>query len=80
MYQTQIQKWGNSQGVRIPKMILDQVAIQDNTKIEIMVKDGDIIIKKAVPKTFKELIAGYENQEYKFQEWDTGALVGREEF
>lgn len=80
MYQTQIQKWGNSQGIRIPKIILDQVSIRDNTRIEIIVKDESIILKKISPKTFKELVSGYENSGYRYEEFDTGLPVGREEF
>ena len=42
-----IQKWGNSQGIRIPKIILEQSGIAENDKVEIIVKDNSIILKKA---------------------------------
>lgn len=34
--------------------------------------------KNEKPKTFKELIKGFEG-EYKFEEWDTGKPVGNED-
>lgn len=79
MYQTQIQSWGNSQAVRLPKNILESAQFNLDEKVEIQVVDGSIVIKKAKPKTFKELIAGYEGK-HDYEEWDTGRPVGREVF
>lgn len=79
MYQTQIQSWGNSQAVRLPKALLESAQLNLDEKVEIQVVDGNIVIKKAKPKTFKELIAGYEGT-YKYEEWDTGKPVGKEVF
>lgn len=81
MFNTQITQWGNSQGIRIPKQILESlsIAIGENVNIEIDAKKECITIKKAFPKTFNELIAGYEG-EYKYEEWDTGKPTGREIF
>ena len=42
-----IQKWGNSQGVRIPKVILDSVNWSENEKIVIIVDNGKLVIEKA---------------------------------
>ena len=36
---TTIQKWGNSQGVRIPKILLDTVKWSENEEIVIIVKN-----------------------------------------
>ena len=44
---TMIQKWGNSQGVRIPKVILDSVNWSENEKIVIIVENGKLVIEKA---------------------------------
>ena len=44
---TTIQKWGNSQGVRIPKMLLDSVNWSENEQIVIIVDNGKLIIEKA---------------------------------
>jgi antitoxin MazE len=39
-----IQKWGNSLGIRIPKAIIEQVALSENSEVEIEHRDGAIII------------------------------------
>jgi len=39
-----IQKWGNSLGIRIPKTIIDQAKLDENSKVEIEHKNGNIII------------------------------------
>lgn len=79
MYQTQIQSWGNSQAIRLPKALLKSAQLDLNEKVEIQVVDGNIVIKKSKPKTFRELIAGYEGT-YDYEEWDTGEPVGKEVF
>ena len=41
---TTIQKWGNSQGVRIPKVILDTVNWAEDEQIIIVVDNGKIVM------------------------------------
>lgn len=76
---TTIQKWGNSQGVRIPKILLDTVKWSDNEQIMIVVDDGKLIIEKAKNKrkNIKELFANYEG-DYKPIEVDWGEPEGEE--
>ncbi len=38
----QLVKWGNSHAVRIPKTVLDQVAIREGDELEIRVEEGRI--------------------------------------
>ena len=76
-----IVKLGNSQGVRLPKHILDSVNLSRNDAVDITT-DGDIIIirklkTKKKHKTFEERMAGW-NGEYVPEEWDTGNPVGNE--
>ena len=47
MYAT-IQKWGNSQGLRIPKPLLDALGLRENDRVELTQTDEVIQIKKAV--------------------------------
>lgn len=79
MYTT-IQKWGNSQAIRLPKSILEMVKLHENDKVEIKVQDGNLVI---VPikkhKTLEERIAGYKG-DYTCSEWDTGKSTGKEAF
>ncbi|EGQ76178.1 hypothetical protein HMPREF9094_2631 [Fusobacterium animalis ATCC 51191] len=41
-----VQKWGNSQGIRLPKKILKDLKIDINDKIEISLNGEEIILKK----------------------------------
>ena len=76
---TTIQKWGNSQGIRIPKMLLDSVNWSDDEQIIIEVEDGKLIMEKAKGKrkNIKELFENY-NEDYKPTEVDWGKLEGAE--
>ena len=75
---TTIQKWGNSQGVRIPKILLDTVNWAENEKIVILVEDDKLIIEKAEPrKNIRELFKDYDG-EYEPVQIDWGDPVGDE--
>lgn len=72
-----IQKWGNSQGIRLPKNVLAAARLQENDDVEIVAGQEAITLRKRRPKTLDELFAGYEG-DYRPVEFDTGADVGRE--
>lgn len=77
---TTIQKWGNSQGVRIPKMLLDSVKWAENEQIVILVENNKLVIEKAKEKkrkNIKELFADYK-EEYTPIEIDWGKPEGEE--
>ena len=77
MYTT-IQKWGNSNAIRIPKTILEMTKLSENDKVELRVQDGNITIipvKKHI--SLAERIAEYE-EGYKCEEWDVGTPKGKE--
>ncbi len=75
---TTIQKWGNSQGVRIPKFILDTVQWSTDEQIVLIADKDTIIIKKAEPrKNIKELFTDFDG-EYSPVEVDWGEPNGEE--
>jgi len=79
---TTIQKWGNSQGVRLPKVILESAALKENDQVDVIVDDDAIIIKKAARKrrakvSLEELFENYTG-DYQPVEYDWGKPVGRE--
>ena len=76
---TTIQKWGNSQGVRIPKVILDTVNWAENEQIILVVNNGKIIMEKAKNKrkNIKELFENYKGK-YEPTEMDWGEPKGEE--
>ena len=78
MYST-IQKWGNSQAIRLPKGILEAADMHENDRVEINAEDDTIIIKRANKKHMKleERIADYTSG-HKPSEWDTGEKKGSE--
>lgn len=78
MYTT-IQKWGNSQGIRIPKQLLEDLNLRESDRVEIDRQQDAIIIRKAGKKhkTLEERLAGFKGS-YEFSEWDTGSPVGNE--
>ena len=80
---TKIQKWGNSQGVRFPKTILEEVKMFIGDEVNISVEDGKIIVE---PVTrihgrfdIKELVAQMPD-DYEVEEVDWGMPVGKEEW
>jgi len=46
--QTTIVKWGNSQVIRLPKILLNSVNLTDSDTVDIIVENESIIIKKAI--------------------------------
>jgi antitoxin MazE len=80
MYTT-IQKWGNSQAIRLPKGILEAVDLHENDRVEINA-DNDIIVIRRMNRRHKKLeerLADY-NGDYKASEWNTGVVKGNEEW
>jgi len=75
-----IQKWGNSKAVRIPKAALSTAGFKEKDKVEIVVKEGAIVLKKSgfVHRTLKERLSGYERT-IVAPEYDTASL-GEERF
>ena len=76
-----IQRWGNSQAIRIPKAVLDTTSLKENDTLEITVEDNIITLKK-IEKKYKsldELFKDYTGN-YKCAEHDTGKPYGKEVF
>ncbi len=75
-----IQKWGNSQGIRIPKAFLDAMGMSENDTVELQRVDDGIIIKKLQTKkslTLSDIFQGYDENEQQ-EEYDWGKPTGRE--
>lgn len=75
-----IKKWGNSQGVRLPKNILEAINWRENDQLNIKVEDGKIVIEKPIKierKSIKELFANFDG-EYTPADINWGSPVGKE--
>lgn len=78
--QATIQKWGNSQGIRIPKAFLEALGMSENDVVELDRVNDNIVIKKVKPQntlTIDDIFKGYDG-EYKPEEFDWGTPVGKE--
>lgn len=77
--QVQVKVWGNSQGIRIPKELLQDAGIALNELLDISVSDGVITLTKAFRhKTLEERAAEYGGNLNLDGEYDWGEPVGRE--
>ena len=55
-----IQKWGNSLGVRIPKVLAQEVALETDSEVDMSSRDGEIIISPIRQKSLslRQLLSG----------------------
>ena len=62
-----LQKWGNSQGIRLPKFLLDELGWNENDELSISKDDDKIIIKKHNKrKSIVELFDGYKEKKRQY--------------
>lgn len=75
---TTIQKWGNSQGIRIPKYLLESLNWNADEQLDLSIEKNKIIIKKTeTQKNIAELFADFDG-EYVPEEIDWGKSEGEE--
>ena len=56
---TQIARWGNSLGLRLPKAVASEARIGEGDTVEVSVKDGTIIVRPAQSTySLHELVSG----------------------
>ncbi|RXT00077.1 AbrB/MazE/SpoVT family DNA-binding domain-containing protein [Ammoniphilus sp. CFH 90114] len=72
----QVQKWGNSLGIRIPKAIATKVGLEEGSEIDLDIEDGKIVIKRK-PKSLDELLMQITPENI-HKEISTGDAEGRE--
>jgi len=78
---TKVQKWGNSQGIRIPKSLLEDSQLKVGEDVDISAQEGKIIVEAANKIRGKYKIEDLVSQmpdEYKPEAVDWGPPVGRE--
>ena len=78
---TRVQKWGNSQGLRLAKRVLDDAGIAVGDDVEVIVGEEEIVIKKVSRPKFDlaEMVARMPRG-YKVREESFGPPVGKEEW
>ena len=78
---SKVQKWGNSQGLRLSKDVLELASIAVGDEVEIAVGVEEIVVKKVSRPKFDlaELVARIPKEYKPHEEW-TGPPVGKEEW
>jgi antitoxin MazE len=78
---TKVQKWGNSQGLRVAKELLDEAQIGVGDAVEVSVRGGRIIVEPVTKVRgryrIKELVAKIPTG-YRAQEVEWGGPRGKE--
>ena len=84
-----IQRWGNSNGLRIPKALLEALGIRENDRVELTQTADTITIKKATAaphRTLEERLTAFygkpieEIDRIQSEEIDWGKAEGVEEW
>jgi antitoxin MazE len=75
----QVQRWGNSLALRIPKSIALDTNIEQGTTVELTLEEGNIVVKPVTARayTLDELLAGITKQN-RHEEVSSGKAQGRE--
>ncbi len=63
-----VRKWGNSQGLRFPKAILEEARVSVGDEVRVSVRGRKIILVSRMPK------------HYRVEEVEWGSPVGKEEW
>lgn len=78
---TKVQKWGNSQGVRVPLRLLEEAKIALGDEVDVTVQEGRLVLSPS-PRIrgryrLEDLVARMP-KDYEPVEEDWGGPVGRE--
>ena len=78
---TRVAKWGNSLGLRIPKSFAEEVRVSEGTPVDLVVEDGQLVIRVAESPTFQleDLLAEITDANL-HGEIETGDAVGGEKW
>ena len=75
---TQIVGWGNSQALRIPKAILDELQIREGDEVEMVVENGRLTVRPLNPKLTLASLVAEITPENRHKEIDFGKPIGSE--
>ncbi len=78
---TKVQKWGNSQGLRFTKTLLDEARINVGDEVRVSVRKGRIIVEpvtKVRGRHDLKVLVSKMPKRYQTEEQDWGPPVGKE--
>ena len=74
-----ISKWGNSQGIRLPKSFCDQLNLSIGDKVSVALEGEKIVLAAPTAKyTIKARIQQWDGKRLETKEYDWGGAVGQE--
>lgn len=82
--EARLQKWGNSDGIRIPSSFLKSLNLKTNDVVELLQKDDTIIISKPQKKhltleeRFKMFEELHDKEKGMVESYDWGKDLGKE--
>lgn len=78
---TRVQRWGNSQGLRLAKHVLERARISVGDDVEVIAGEEEILIKKVSRPKFDlaEMVSRMPRR-YRAREESFGKPVGKEEW
>jgi antitoxin MazE len=78
---TQIQKWGNSLAVRIPKAFASDLGLNQDSAIELALEDGCLVLRPiTAPKYGLSDLLSRVTEKNMHGEQDYGSAIGCEEW
>jgi antitoxin MazE len=80
---TKVQKWGNSQGLRLAKEVLEEARISIGDPVDVSTRDGMIVIvplRRVRGKLSLQELVSHIPKNYKPEEIEWGGPVGREDW
>lgn len=75
---TQIAKWGNSLGLRLPKSVAREAEVDEGDTVDVSVRNGAIVIRPSRPRYSLERLVAMITPRNRHDESDWGAPVGHE--
>lgn len=78
---TQVKAWGNSQGIRLPKELLEKIGAHIDDFFNIDIVNGDIVLSKSFKhKTLEERTEEFGGKIGPYEEFVWGEPAGREKW
>ena len=77
---TQIAKWGNSLGLRLPKAVALEARIGEGDTVEVSVRDGEIVVRASRPAYSLLELVDQITPENRHGETDWGKPLGHEQW
>jgi antitoxin MazE len=75
---TQVSRWGNSLGLRLPKAIAREALLDDGDTVEVSVANGAIVIRPSRPRYSLDELVGRITPKNRHDKRDWGGPVGDE--